>query len=316
MKLHKILIVNILLFIIIFLFGEICCLCSGYKFHKRFIQGKSETVEYILSRYTTDVNLEYYNVPNEKMRPVAGKNFKKNPIVLFGCSVTYGNRLKDDENFSGILSKLTKRPVYNMAGDGWTFSHMLKNLQSNPVLENINPDYIIYTFITDQKRRLYFYQGWPHDTGLYLRYKLDKDNNIVEIKPKYQFFWRSMLVKTIQYKIEENKIKNIEKSDALMLGILKESVKIIKNRYPKAKLIMLLYSYNDCKKGERNIYSNSEFLSEYQENEIKKMGFEIVNVEQEMGFPPCTPEYKVDNHHPSKKFWSEFTPILIKKFKL
>ncbi len=316
MKLLKIITINLLSLAIVLFVLEIYCLVNAYNFQKEYIPKKSDTIRYLLSRYTTDVNLEYYSVPNEKMRPIAGENLKKNPIILFGCSVTYGNKLQDDENFSGILSKLTKRPVYNMAGDGWTFSHMLKNLQTNPVLENINPEYIIYTFITDQKRRLYFYQGWPHDTGLYLRYKLAKDNNIVEIKPKYQFFWRLYLFKTIQYKIQEYRDKNIENSNSLMFGILKESVKIIKNRYPKTKLIMLLYSDSDCKKDERDILQNSDFLSEYEENEIKKLGFEIVNIEQEMGFPPCTTEYKVDDHHPSKKFWIEFTPKLIKKFNM
>lgn len=316
MKILKIISINLLLVFIILLIGEICCLVSGYKFQQQFIKDKYETIKYLFSRYTTDLCTEYYDVPNNKMRPIEGKFFKKNPIILFGCSVTYGNKLADNENFSGTLSKLTKRPVYNMAGDGWTFAHMLKNLKTNKTIENINPDYIIYTFITDQKRRLFFFQGWPHDTGLYLRYEFDKNHNLVEIIPHNNIFWRSYLVKTIQYKIQENKIANEQKTDELMLKILSESTKIMKNRYPNAKLIMLLYSDADCKKGERDIYPNNQFLTDYEEKAIKDIGFKIVNIEEEMGFPPCTSEYKVDNHHPSAKFWNEFTPKLVRKFNM
>ena len=316
MKIFKIIAINLILLLFVLLIGETACFINAFSFQHQYIPKTTETIKYLFSRYSTDVCTEYYDVPNEKMRPTEGKNFKKNPIILFGCSVTYGNKLSDGENFSGTLSKMTKRPVYNMAGDGWTFSHMLKNLQANPVLENLNPDYVIYTFIKDQKRRLYFYQGWPHDTGLYLRYKLDKNNNLVEVIPHNNIFWRSYLVKSIQYQIQINKNENETATDTLMLRILGESTQIMKKRYPNAKFIMLLYSDSDCQKGERDIFSDKEFLSEYEENEIKKLGYEIVNIEQEMGFPPCTPEYKVDDHHPSAKFWNEFTPKLVKKFKM
>lgn len=316
MKILKIIFINFLFLIAIFLIAEIISFIIGYKMQYNFILNKQGTFDYMFSRYYANVTREYYDVPNEKMRKIAGKNFKKNPIILFGCSVTYGNLLKDNENFSGVLSKITKRPVYNMAGDGWTLTHMLKNLQSNPTIENINPDYIIYTFITDQKRRLYFYQGWPHDTGLYLRYKIDRKNNLVEVKEKYPFYWRSAFVKTMQIYIQQMNINNTEKTTKLMLKILDESVKIMKQRYPHAKLIMLLYSDIDCEQGERDILQTNTYLSDYELKTIKEMGFEVVNIEEEMGFPTCTFSYKIDNHHPSAKFWNEFTPKLVKKFNM
>ena len=317
MKIYKIILTNFLILFALLIICEICCFIYGFLFHCAF-QPPLEAFKNIASVYFAPVNREYYDVPNEKMRPTEGKNFKKNPIILFGYSVTYGNKLSDSENFSGTLSKMTKRPVYNMAGGGWTFLHMLKNLQSNPALENLNPDYVIYTFIKDQKRRLYFYQGWPHNTGLYLRYKIGRNNNLIPIeKNHYPFFWRSVLVKSVQYQIEKIKNSNKEKTDALMLKILDESAKIMKNRYPNAKLIFLLYyDHPNCEKGERDIFPNDEFLSEDEENEIKKMGYEIVNIEQEMGFPTCTADYKVDKFHPSSKFGNEFVPKLVEKYKM
>lgn len=101
-----------------------------------------------------------------------------------------------------------------------------------------------------------------------------------------------------------------------MLRILDESVKIMKQRYPHAKLIMLLYSDTDCEVGERNILTNDNYLSDTELTAIKNIGFEIVNTEELMGFPTCTFYYKIDNHHPSEKFWKEFTPKLVKKFNM
>ena len=79
---------------------------------------------------------------------------------------------------------------------------------------------------------------------------------------------------------------------------------------------MLLYDDPDCERGAREIYDNNYYLSQDELKAIKNMGFEIVNIEEEMGFPTCTFEYKVDNHHPSAKFWNEFTPKLVKKFNM
>lgn len=305
MKIFKIISINLVLLFLLFLIGEIYCFFDGIKFQNQFVKSKTEIAKNLLSTYTQNINYERYYVPNKKMRSISGKNYKKNPIILFGCSVTYGTGLNEYENFSGVLSELTKRPVYNLANDGWTFSHMLKNLQSNKTLEKLHPDYVIYTFIVDQMRRLYLYQGWPHDTGVYLRFKIDKNDNLVEVKNNFNFLWRSLLVKTIQYKIPDYKILNEKETNKLMLKILQESSNIMKERYPEAKLIMLLYCDYNCKEKNLTLTPNSYFM---QEDALKEI--------ENMGFTACTPEYKVDDYHPSAKFWKEFTPKLVQKFKM
>lgn len=75
MKILKISLINILFLIIIFSFAEVIAFVMGYNMQYHFILNRKTTLQYILSRYVTDVNREYYDVPNEKMRPVAGKNF-------------------------------------------------------------------------------------------------------------------------------------------------------------------------------------------------------------------------------------------------
>ena len=55
---------------------------------------------------------------NFKFRPIEYKNSEKRPIVLFGCSHTYGTNLGEKETFSYQLSNYTGRTVYNFAIPG------------------------------------------------------------------------------------------------------------------------------------------------------------------------------------------------------
>ena len=87
-------------------------------------------------------------------RKPCGLEYKKQPILLYGCSFTYGDGLKDNENFSYILSKTTKRPVYNFGLSGKGMQHSLHIMQNHPKISP-EPQYIIYTFLQRQIRRLY-----------------------------------------------------------------------------------------------------------------------------------------------------------------
>ena len=127
------------------------------------------------NHYSQPIDYKFYDVPiNSLYRKVQGEHFSNKPILLFGCSIAYGYNLDENQNFSTILSKETKRPVYNAAVTGYCPAHMLKLLKENRVLFNVkDPEYIIYTFIKDHKQRLFYYQGWKYDSQLYFRYILD-----------------------------------------------------------------------------------------------------------------------------------------------
>ncbi len=315
----KLILYNIIAFIFVFIISEIICYIMAVNFQSQFMS-KLEAIKFVLKSYIVKEEYRFYDVPSEEQRPISGKDYKKKPILLFGCSVTYGNKLSDDENFSGVLSRITKRPVYNLAQDGWTISHMYRHLQINKAIEKLDPEYIIYTFIHDQKRRLYFYQGWPHDTGLYLHYTYDKTGNLQANKRVYPFFYRLLTVKYIQYGIEKIKNSNKKATSKLMFDLFSRSVNIIKDRYPHAKLIMLLYWDNDCNEDDlKHIHNLNTWFTE---EEYKKLtnprggGFEIINMEETANKPYCTSDYKIDNHHPSNKMWEEFVPILVKKYKM
>lgn len=54
-----------------------------------------------------------------------GSKYEKRPIVLMGCSFTYGEKLQYDETFGYILSEYIKSPVISIAHSGWGIQHSL-----------------------------------------------------------------------------------------------------------------------------------------------------------------------------------------------
>lgn len=313
----KIIVTNLIVLFSVFIVLEVIAFFISVKIESQFIGNGA--YRHVLTRYFAEPTYIYYDVPSEKARPISGIDYKNKPILLFGCSVTYGNLLSDNENFSGILSKLTKRPVYNLAYDGWTVAHMLRQLETNEDIKNLDPEYVIYTFIHDQRRRLFFYQGWTNDTELYLRYTYNKNGNLVANKKHYPFYYRLQIVKNIQHFIERKKINDEKNASKFMLDIFEKSSKMIKERYPNAKLIMLIYNDRDCSDDNKPQICDSDYctFNEKEYNELTKMGFEIIDIERGSNEVYCTSEYRLDdNHHPSSKMWQDFLPKLAKKYNM
>ena len=281
--------------------------------------------ESVLKTYSQTPFLSY-EATKDKLRPIKGKEWSNKPIFLFGCSVTYGNLLDDENNFSGILSKISHRPVYNMAYDGWGPAHMLKLLKDNKkIFFAGEPEYIIYTFIKDHKRRVLSFQGWPYSSQLYKIYDVDKNGDLIEVPRKYPFYWRLLSVKNFQVLLERLALKNEEYVDKLLFKIFEESVSVIKTRYPNSKLILLLYDVRICLNNKDvELSKKLDILTEKELNKFKELGFEVWNIEEISGKTFCGEEYHarcpiygdVDYNHPSSKMWEEFTPKLVETLKL
>lgn len=329
----KVLFVNLIVIICLLLFLELFFMFIAANYRLNSVKDESllkcfkqdNVVKYILNSYFKHPHSVYLH-GCENLRPIAGEEYTSAPIVLFGCSITYGNLLNDDNNFSGVLSKVAKRPVYNMAYDGWSPAYMLKQLEENRNLLFIKePEYIIYTFIKDHKKRLVFYQGWGFETQLYLRYSFDKNGELYSLPCRYPFYWRLFTTKYIQHAIEKIKSKKTEQIDELLFCIFERSTSIVKNRWPNAKLVMLVYNDEMCQ-NEKNkeLYRTEDTLTKVEQEKFKEMGFEIYNMEELVSRSLCGEEYHarcpmygdVDHHHPSSKMWEEFVPKLVEKLKM
>lgn len=328
----KIVLINIIVFLILLILLELFSVI--YTASVRIYQQnnnlllkpyESNVFKYIVKIYTNKHTFSRYDIPDELLREPIVKNTKKQPIVLFGCSVTYGYLLDSDNNFSSILSKNTNRTIYNMSYNEWSPAHMLKLLKENRNRNLFfieNPQYIIYTIIKDHKKRLFFYQGWGYDTQVYFRYQIDKNRELSPIPRKCPLYFRLFLIKNIQHSIENIKLKNEKLVDELLFKIFEESASIIKSRWPNSKLVMLVYNDDLCSyEKNKELYRTEDTLSKIEQEKFKEMGFEIYNMEELVGKSLCAEEYharssiygELDRKHPSTKMWEEFVPKLVEK---
>ena len=131
-----------------------------------------------------------------------------------------------------------------------------------------------------------------------------------------------MTTKYIQYAIERYNYINDEKADTLLFKIFEESVSIMKKRYPNAKLILLLYDVKLCNiDSHYDIFKTEKVLNKKEQDKLKELGFEIINMEELVGKSLCGEEYHarcpiygdIDPYHPSSKMWEEVVPKLVEK---
>ena len=290
----KIILINILVFFIMLIILELFSVfyAASIRINQQnnnllMRPYESNIFKYITKIYLNKYTFSRYDIQDVLLREPIVKNTKKLPVVLFGCSVTYGFSLDANNNFSSILSKVANRTVYNLSYNEWSPAHMLKLLKENRN-KNLffiqNPEYVIYTIIKDHKRRLVFYQGWGYDSQLYLRYQIGKNNELYPVQRKYPLYFRSFLVKNIQHSIENTKLKNEELVDELLFKIFKESVSIIKSRWSNAKLVMLVYNDELCSyEKNKELYKTEDTLTKKEQDKLKELGFEIINLEELVG---------------------------------
>ena len=64
------------------------------------------------------VEYDLYNQFCGEKRLDFGAEYTKNPVLVFGCSYSYGHGLKREQTFPYLLSEYTKRPVLNLSNCG------------------------------------------------------------------------------------------------------------------------------------------------------------------------------------------------------
>ena len=249
----------------------------------------------IRPEFTLD-NIDYY-MP---FRKPCGLDYKKPPILLYGCSFTYGEGLKEDEHFGHFLSKYTHRPVYNFGTCCSGLQHSLYILQNQRPVEP-QPEYIMYVFISDHIRRLYATCRLI-DEFKFLEYE-KKDGEMVVKKDLINFLKNTMVYQSfISYFLP--KVRAEKKFD-LFKFYLKEIKKEAYKRYPNAKFVFILY--------ER---PNTEYIDIPPEliKDIKDMGIDVIDLKEVFGDKIYQKEYLLDNtdDHPNAKAWEMIVPEIAK----
>lgn len=240
-------------------------------------------------------------------RKPVGTEYSKPPIYVFGCSFAYGQYLDEKNIFSSILSRETKRPVYNRAIAGGSFAHMYYQVDKGMVdIKATKPDYVIYIMIYDHIRRNHLQVFNPLDDTLYLRYK-SSNGKLKLATDKNNQFPVLFLYKLLNYNTAFEKSKNAkyyEENFELVKSYLEETRSKILEQSPNTKFVLFLYDEDGY----------FWFFDDPRLSELKKDGFVIVKA-SELTNKKLGEMMRLDEH-PTEEAWSVLTPALVKKLGL
>lgn len=308
----KILVINIILLLFVFLISEITSYCILLGRYKEALENFN-----IITENKTVIPLNYKKTTLEtkkdllsSFRPIEERNTKKRPIILFGCSYTEGFGLKDKQTFSYKLANYTNRTIINRGKSGTGLNFLYLQLSEEEIRKTLpkNPEYIIYTLIPDHFARLYRYRAFILG-DLSLRYKI-KNNKLVQDKPIFINPHSLFTILLLEEYIEQTKYKNDFENFTLFNKVMDESYKLIKEHYPYTKFVILYYE------GPHDI--NNEILDETLKKYIKQNeDIILIEVNKELPEIQKNREYwQIDEEHPSSQAWNLIVPMVAKKLNI
>ena len=148
--------------------------------------------------------------------------------------------------------------------------------------------------------------------GLNLQYRI-KNNSLKLHKLPFDLLSKTFIVKSLYYQLDikrdNSNIENKYKNFALANEIFLESKRLLQEKYPDIKFVILRYEVNDDE-------IDHEFL--FMRDVLKQEGFTIINSSELIGrkFNYHSQDTTFDNYHPSEKAWDILCPELIKKLNL
>lgn len=276
-----------------------------YEHSKVFIVDKNKPKPFWRNEML-DFENEYNESLKYDLRKPVGLEYKKPPIVLFGCSFTYGYRLNDEQTFGAYLSKLSKRPVYNRAFNAWGFPHMVYQLSRDDFYREVKePEYVIYVFSKNQMQMMYDYTFQLWDEAMCLRYKLS-NGKLVKVKNPPKFIRGFYLLKFINQKMARKVIdcNFSQKDEELAIAHFKTAKESALKHWKNTKFVVLLYDQTP----------ETEWFDEKFASDLKKNGFIVLKMDDIAGFKVYDAKFQMTENdpHPSERLWQLFTPKLVK----
>ena len=306
----KILIANSFVFLILLFIAEY------YAFQKVAAQ-KAEHVKTFIAyddlkffNKMVDFDEQYAQEKEHGFRKPVGLDYKKKPVILFGCSYTYGYKLNDNQTFGYYLSEYSKRPVYNRAHNAWGLPQMVYQLSRDDFYNEVpEPEWVIYLFSKHNIQMLYDYTFQLWDKELCLHYK-NKNGKLVREKLPPKIIQNSWLYKIYR----KNKIKNIydcifsDEDEKLTVLYFKTAMEEAKKHWKNVKFIVLFYDET----------TETEGFDEKLQKDLQKAGFITYKMNDIAEFDVTDTKFRVaeKDPHPSEKLWQLFCPKLAKKLML
>lgn len=223
---------------------------------------------------------------------------KKSPIILMGGSFTNGFGIGDNYTFNAQLKNYTNRDIYNLGINGGGPREILMSLQNENLIKRIHktPQYIIYTYIPDHKRRLYVPLAF-----LNANYKPINNYTDLQFYTPIMPIYKSFIYETIMNKLYKNNLIAKEKTEKFFNLYIKKINEEIKKLFgEKTQLVILVYYENEKENWDI----------------IKKEGITVINILEDWNINTQEVRFKGnDQEHPNAKAWETIVPELVKELK-
>ena len=261
---------------------------------------------YVENQLGGDTNRNENDLPFDK---------NKKQLITIGCSFTYGDGIAENETLDYHLQKLTHRKTYNRGQSGEGPQNILLQIRTFDFFNNkpdLNPEYLIYTFISDHIRRMYVHNFSFGSRNIYDYYRYDGKNFIQrDFKTHISDYIRSSyLAQKIEY--EKFLLLSADEKFDLFKAYMLEIKKEFNKRYPDAKFVIIIYNL------DVGLFGAFEPFRTDRWSELEQEGIKIINFD--------TPEYAflteeeyispLDHAHPSGKAWDVLTPVIVKELGL
>ena len=176
--------------------------------------------------------------------------------------------------------------------------------------EKLNPEYVIYVFITDHIRRMYADYFELYTAEKYLKYEM-KDGSFEPISPNISLF---DYIKASYTAKKINRLLFRLKSDDEKFNLLKlyliECRNAVKENYPDAEFAVIVYN------SELDTHGSMPFKTS-RWKEIENEGITVINFDTDEYKFLNKDEYKTeDKQHPSGRAWDVLAPVIAEKLKL
>lgn len=312
LKIFLIFLSNIAVAVLLWLFADLCM----YSFH--LIQQKNFSIDGFKNIYNSDMIYykgfeDFYTGgfdDGKRGRLPDGLQYKKKPIVVFGCSYAFGQNCAVDKNFSGILSNLLKRPVYNRAMCGSSFQHMYYQTLTDSFYKDVPPaDTVIYMAINYHYGRMLGDTFSLFDEFRYLHYTC-KNGSLIE--DNYNSFFNNVLMRSyffrlIKYQADkvyvDIKLNSDKISDEALVYFLKTRENLEKKWGKNFNFVVYFYRVNH--------------VSEKLIQKLEKNGFIVITNEEltkeNLHFFPS--KYMQNDGHPNEAAWELLTPLFVRELK-
>ena len=310
----KVILTNIIVLVFVLFIIEISAYIFSIYKYTQYI--KRYNIKNVNNLYSYNYIMKYYDDyfklnENKKwvIRKPSGLNYKKRPIVLFGCSFCYGMGLEYNETFGYKLAEYTKRPVYNRGMFGSGLQHVFIQFEHSHDLKNIkNPEYVIFLYNSAlHTHRMYEYTFLLWDSVLNPRYEY-KDGKLVKVKPLPKIISGLYIVKYFHKILVRKYTNNYKKSFDLTMQHFIKMKKDINSTWKDAKFVVVYYPQN----------SDFLLLKENIKEELEENGITVVDIADIVKENLDSIEYQIskNDNHPSAKAWDIIVPKLAKALNL